>query len=107
MSVSVALFVCLSVCECVSVCLSASISPKLHARSSPIFVYGRGAFVFWQRCDTKWTSGFLYDVIFAHIGPYGGMSIPLQQVTSCCAQANAPAASCWLHRVLDEGGHLD
>ena len=35
--------------------------------------------------------------------------VPLQRVTSLCrrAQANAPAASYWLRRVLDDGGHRD
>ena len=32
------LCVCVCVCVCLSVCLSASISPKLHARSLPIFL---------------------------------------------------------------------
>jgi len=45
------------------------------------------------------------DVIFAHNGPYGGMSIPLQRVTSLCrrAQANVPAASSWLRRIPEDG----
>jgi len=35
--------------------------------------------------------------------------VPLQRVTSLCrrAQANAPAASYWLRRFLDDGGHRD
>jgi len=43
------------------------------------------------------TSGFVDDVV-----AYGGTSIPLQRVTSLrrCVQANAPAASYWLRRVL-------
>ena len=55
------------------------------------------------------TSGCADDVKFAHNGPYGGMSIALQRVTSLrrCAQANAPAASYWLRRVLDDGGRRD
>jgi len=44
------------------------------------------------------------DVTSAHSGPYGGRSIPLQRVTSLRrrAQANAPAASYWLRRVLND-----
>jgi len=39
----------------------------------------------------------------------GGVSILLQRVTSLRrrAQANAPAASYWLRRVLDDGGRRD
>jgi len=44
------------------------------------------------------------DVILAHNGPYGGMSIPLHRVTSLHrrSQANAP-----LRRVLSVGGRRD
>jgi len=64
---------------------------------------------FWQRCDTLSTSGFIHDVTFAHNGPYGGISMPLQRVTSLrrLAQVNAPAASHWLRRDLDDGGRRD
>ena len=41
------------------------------------FTYGRGSVGFWRRCDTLCTSGFIDDVILAHNGPYGGMSVPL------------------------------
>ena len=57
------------------------------------------------RCDTLCTPGFIDDVIFAHNGPYGGMSVRLQRVTSlrqgraCCV-----TASYWLRRVLDDDG---
>jgi len=49
---------------------------------------------------------FLYDVMFAHSGPYRGLSIQAERVTSLHrrAQDNAPAASHWLRRVLDDGG---
>jgi len=45
----------------------------------------------WRRCDTL-CFRFMDDVIFARNGPYGGMSILLQPVTSLRrrAQANAP-----------------
>ena len=64
--------------------------------------YGRGS-VLWRRCNTL--LGFVDYAMLAHNEPRGGMSIPLQRVTSLHrrAQANAPAASC-LRRVLDDGG---
>jgi len=45
----------------------------------------------------------------AHNEPCGGVSIPLLRVTSLRrrARANAPAASYWLRRVLDDGGRRD
>ena len=51
------------------------------------------------------TSGRLDDVIFAHNGIYGGMSIPLQRVTVLRrrGQANAPVGLYWLGRVLVDG----
>jgi len=73
--------VCLSVClfVCVSVCLSAGISPELHARSFyvcclwprlvPPSAALRYVMYFW----------FMDDVIFAHNGLYGSMSI-------CCSE---------------------
>jgi len=57
------------------------------------------------RCDTLCTPGFIDDIIFAHNGSYGGMSVRLQRVTSlrqgraCCV-----TASYWLRRVLDDDG---
>jgi len=53
---------------------------------------------------TVCTSGFVDDVMFARNGPHGGMPISLQRVTLLRrrAQANAPASSYWLRRVLDE-----
>ena len=52
------------------------------------------------------------DVIFAHNVPFGGMSLDTDVpylVTSLRrrALANAPDASYWLHRVLENGGCLD
>jgi len=48
----------------------------------------------------------MYDVIFAYNGLYGGVSVPLQQVTSLRrrAQANAPAASYCLRRSCTKVG---
>jgi len=47
------------------------------------------------RCDTLIISGSVNDVVFVRDGPYGGMLISLQRVTSLRrrALANAPAAS--------------
>ena len=59
---------CVSVRLCV--CLPAIIPSELHVRSSPIFVhvsYGRGSVLLWWRSDTLRISGFMDDVIFAHI----------------------------------------
>jgi len=72
----------------------------------------RGSLLLQQRCDTSCTSGVMDDVnvIFARNGPHGSMRIPLHgRVTSLRrrAQANTPAASCWLRRVLDDGGRRD
>ena len=74
-----------------------------------LVTHGPGSVVPWRRCDTMCTSGCADDVKFAHNGPYGGMSIALQRVTSLRrrAQANAPAASYWLPRILDDGGRRD
>ena len=52
---------------CPFVCLSASISRELLVRYSPNFCI-HGASVFpWQHRDKSGTSGFVSDVIFAHI----------------------------------------
>jgi len=55
---------------CLSVCLSARIYWKPHGRSSLIFVHvdcGRGSVLFWLRCGTFCTSGFVDDVYGVHI----------------------------------------
>jgi len=67
------------------------------------FRYGRGSVLPWRR-----TSGFMDDVI-CNNGSHESISIPLQRVTSLRrrAQANAPAASYWLRRVIDDGGRRD
>jgi len=52
---------------CLSVCLSTSIFPKLQSN----FYHFCARYLwpcsvlFWRRCDTLWTSGFVDDVIFA------------------------------------------
>jgi len=87
------------VCVCVSVCLSASISPDSTSKPRQISLG-----------SALCTSGFVDDVIlFTHSGPYGMLSIALQQVLSLCrrAQANDPTATNWLRRVLDDGVRRD
>jgi len=49
--------------------------------------FHRGSVFLRQRCVVLCTSGFMDGLIFAHRGPYGGMSIPLPRVT-------------WRHRVV-------
>ena len=87
-------------------CLSASISGNCtsnpHQFSAHVpCTHDRGSVLLWRRCDKLCTSGFTDDVIFAHNGPYEGMSIPLQRVMSLRrrAQDNAPVASYWPRRV--------
>jgi len=53
---------------------------QLFAHIAYIRPYGLG--IPWRRCDSLCTSCFVDDVIFAHNGPHGGMSIQLQRVTS-------------------------
>jgi len=96
-----------SVSVCRHVC--ASVYPRAYLRNYPtdlhqLFVYvtyGRGSVA---RAGGKLrVSGFVDDVIF------GATSIPLQRLTSLRrrAQANAPAVSYWMRRVLDDGRRLD
>jgi len=101
--------VCL--CVCLSVCPSASISSELHLRSSTNFLHvtdGRGP-VLRRPCNTLCISVLMGNVIVHIMCRNGGMSITLQRVTSLHrrAQANAPAASYWLRRVLEDGWRRD
>jgi len=78
-----------SIVMCVRVCLSVSEHIfGLHIQSSSNF-RARGS-VFWWRCDTLSTSGFMHDDMFAHIGQYGGVSMPLQRVTSMRRRGGYP-----------------
>jgi len=59
---------------CLCVCLSAGICRTV----GPIFTKycvqipcSRGSVFFWRRCDMLCTSGFMDDVTFGRIGPYG------------------------------------
>ena len=55
----------MTVSVCLSVCLflSAIISSELYYMR---VTYGRGSVILWRRSDIFCTSGFIYDVIFAH-----------------------------------------
>jgi len=81
---------------CLSVCLSVREHIFGNARAVIVkflyaFNYGRSSVLFLRRCDTLCTSGLWMT-------SYGGMPIPLQQLTLLRhrAHANAPAASYWL-----------
>ena len=100
----------MSVSVCLAVCLS--VREHISGTTRPIFnffvhvTYGRGWVLFWQHCYMLCISG-LWMMSYFHNKPYSGMS--LKRVTSLRrrAQPNAPAASYWLRRVLDDGGRRD
>jgi len=72
----------------ISVCVS--FRAHIYGITRPIFTklfardtFDRGSVVlFWLRCDTSFTSGFMDVVKFARNGPYADMSIPLQRLAS-------------------------
>jgi len=71
MTVSVSLSLSFSLSVCVCVCLS--VPDDSFGTTRPIFTklfvhvtYGRGSVLRWRRSDMLCTSGFMYDVIFAH-----------------------------------------
>ena len=77
-----------------------SVHEHISGTTHPIFIFmhvtrGRGSIFLWQGCDMLCTSGLMDDVMFTHKGPYGGLSMLLQLVTSLClrAQTKTPAAS--------------
>ena len=90
-------FVCL--CVHLYICLSASISLEpLHRSSRNLLCRimqipcGCRLILFWRRCDTLCTSGFMDDVTFGRSGsygdawPYSGVAIPgwsLMQIVWC------------------------
>ena len=101
-------------CELLYTCYLLTFSEHISGTTRPIFTfvlatYGSGSVLLWRRYDTLYASGFAYDVMFTHNEPQRGTSTPLLRVTSLdrYAQANAPAASYWLRRVLDDGGRRD
>ena len=66
-------------------CLCMSVREHISGTTGPNFVkvfvhltYRRGSIFLWRRCDALYVSSFIDDVVFAHNGPYGSMSIPLQ-----------------------------
>jgi len=61
------------VCLCVSVCVCLSVRDHSFGPTRAIFTklfvhvtYGRGSVLLWRHSDMLCTSGFMYDVIFAH-----------------------------------------
>ena len=67
-----------SIAISLSVCLCLSVREHISGTAGPIFKKccvqipcGRGAVLFWRRCDTLRTSGFVDDVTFGRNGPYG------------------------------------
>ena len=104
MSLSVCVSVCLCLCVCLSVHKHMSVIRNYLSDLHVILVHvtcGRGPRLAMLR----------YAMYFRLCGwrHNGGVSILLQRVTSlrCLAQADAPAASYWLPRVLDDGGRRD
>ena len=95
---------------CVSVCLS--VREHISGTTGPIFIkfvlvtHGRCSVLLWRHCDTLCTWDFMVDVIFAHNGSLGSMSIPFQRVTSLRRRARAdvpPGCVRWFYRVLGDG----
>ena len=85
----------MSVSVCLCVCLSASISFEMHVQSSSNFsMHLTMAVARFSSCDVA----IRYVLPVLRMTSYGGMPIPLQQVTLLRhrAHANAPAASYWL-----------
>ena len=73
-------FVCLSVCVCVSVHKHISgITLLIFTKFVVHIPCGCGSILLWQRCDTLCTSGFMDDVTFSRIGPYGDAWLPALQ----------------------------
>jgi len=69
-------FVCLCLCVCLYVCLS--VREHISGTAGPIFTKfcvqiscGRGTVLFWRRCATLCTSGFIDDATFDRNGLYG------------------------------------
>ena len=100
----------MSVSVCLAVCLS--VREHISGTTRPIFnffvhvTYGRGWVLFWQHCYMLCISG-LWMMSYFHNKPYSGMSLKRVMSLRRRAQPNAPAASYWLRRVLDDGGRRD
>ena len=66
----------------VSVCLSANISMRPVFTKFLVHVtHVCGSVLRWRHCDTLLTSGFMDDIIFAHNGPYAGVSVNTETVS--------------------------
>ena len=63
----------MSVSVCLSVCVCVFVYDHIFGTSRPIFTKffmlvsdGRGSVLLWRRSDILCSSGFIYEVIFAH-----------------------------------------
>jgi len=92
------LVVCLFVCNCQRVSVREHISETVCPIFASLHVtYGRGLLLHWRRCDMLCTSGFMNDVIFAHNGPYGGMSTSMKRMTTL------PRTGCVMSQTTSSG----
>jgi len=98
--------VCLHVC--VRVCPPVYLRNRMSKRQQ-IFVHRYGSVLFWRRCDTLCTSGFVDDVVFAYNERNGGVSLPQQSrcsvaygLTPCCVVLVASGPGLWWAPELDE-----
>jgi len=104
-------YVCLSVCLCV--CVFVCVCPRANLRNNTLNLQEFFVQVIYRSSAGGVTKSYVLpivdDVIFARNGPCGGISIPLQRMTSLRrrVQANAPAAWYWLRRVPEDGGRRD
>jgi len=66
--------------------MSVSVCVSFHYKSDLLLflhvAYNSDSVFIWWHCGTLCTSGFMDNVIFAHNGPYGVVSILLRRVTS-------------------------
>ena len=71
-----------------SVCLS--VREHISGTTGPIFTSfcadpcSHGLVVLWQRCNTLYTSGFMDDGTFGHIGPCGDNGAESDEWMPCC-----------------------
>ena len=81
----------MSVCLCLSVCLYLSVWEHICGTAGPTFTKfcmqipcGCGSVLFWRRCDTLCSSGFIDVVTFDLNGPYvdSGFAIPGRSLMS-------------------------
>ena len=65
-SIAVSLSVCVSVCEHIS-----GTAGPIFTKFFLLIPRGRGSVLLWRRCNMLCISGFVDDVMFAHIGLHG------------------------------------